>query len=133
MWDNTGDDAPGPLYYPVCAPAEAPRPWSGDEPFDPQQPSMAGRRRSRTGGTEEVPLTVSQASGRIGRPGGDQGLPFRYSRGVDRCDEDMLRSVYWEDAVDDHAIFTGTREELIIWVMPLLRSMESRSTRSATS
>lgn len=48
----------------------------------------------------------------------------RYSRGVDRCDEDMLRSVYWEDAVDDHAIFTGSREDLITWVMPLLRSME---------
>jgi ketosteroid isomerase-like protein len=50
---------------------------------------------------------------------------YRYSRGVDRCDEEMLRSVYWEDAVDDHAIFTGDREELIAWVMPLLRSMES--------
>jgi hypothetical protein len=48
----------------------------------------------------------------------------RYSRGVDRCDEEMLRSAYWEDAVDDHAIFSGNREELIAWVMPLLRSME---------
>lgn len=50
---------------------------------------------------------------------------YRYSRGVDRCDEDMLRSVYWEDAVDDHAIFTGNREELIAWVMPLLKGMEA--------
>jgi SnoaL-like domain len=30
---------------------------------------------------------------------------YRYSRGVDRCDEDMLRSVYWEDAFDDHVLF----------------------------
>lgn len=50
---------------------------------------------------------------------------YRYARGVDRCDEDMLRSAYWEDAVDDHAIFTGNREELIAWVMPLLQQMES--------
>jgi hypothetical protein len=50
---------------------------------------------------------------------------YRYSRGVDRCDEDMLRSVYWEDAWDDHVLFTGAREELIAWVMPLLRAMEA--------
>ncbi|MCX7865079.1 MAG: nuclear transport factor 2 family protein [Novosphingobium sp.] len=49
---------------------------------------------------------------------------YRYSRGVDRCDEEILRSVYWEDAIDDHCLFTGRREELIAWVMPLLRSME---------
>lgn len=49
---------------------------------------------------------------------------YRYSRGVDRCDEEMLRSVYWEDAVDDHCLFIGRREELIAWVMPLLRAME---------
>ena len=50
---------------------------------------------------------------------------YRYSRGVDRCDEEMLRSVYWEDALDDHCLFVGRREELIAWVMPLLQSMES--------
>jgi len=50
---------------------------------------------------------------------------YRYSRGVDRCDEDMLRSVYWEDAEDDHCLFTGQREELIAWVLPLLRAMEA--------
>ena len=33
----------------------------------------------------------------------------RYCRGVDRCDEDMLRSAYWEDAHDDHVVFAGTR------------------------
>ena len=48
---------------------------------------------------------------------------YRYSRGVDRCDEEMLRSVYWEDAQDDHCLFVGRREELIAWVLPLLRGM----------
>jgi ketosteroid isomerase-like protein len=50
---------------------------------------------------------------------------YRYSRGVDRCDEEMLRSVYWEDAEDDHCLFVGRREELIAWMLPLLRAMES--------
>jgi len=50
---------------------------------------------------------------------------YRYSRGVDRCDEDMLRSVYWEDAQDDHCLFVGQREDLIAWVLPLLRGMAS--------
>jgi SnoaL-like protein len=50
---------------------------------------------------------------------------YRYSRGVDRCDEDMLRSVYWEDAFDDHCLFAGEREELIAWVIPLLRAMDA--------
>jgi hypothetical protein len=49
---------------------------------------------------------------------------YRYSRGIDRCDEEMLRSAYWEDAVDEHMVFKGTREELIAWTMPILRSME---------
>ena len=50
---------------------------------------------------------------------------YRYSRGVDRCDEDMLRSVYWEDAEDDHCLFVGRREDLITWVLPLLRGMDA--------
>ncbi len=48
---------------------------------------------------------------------------YRYSRAVDRCDEDMLRGVYWEDALDDHVLFSGDREELIAWVMPTLKAM----------
>jgi hypothetical protein len=49
---------------------------------------------------------------------------YRYSRGVDRCDEEALRSAYWPDAHDDHLSFSGTREELIAWSMPILRSMD---------
>ena len=50
---------------------------------------------------------------------------YRYARGVDRCDEQMLRSAYWDDAIDDHCLFVGGREELITWVLPLLRAMDA--------
>lgn len=49
---------------------------------------------------------------------------YRYCRGIDRCDEAMLRSAYWPDATDSHLEFTGTREELIAWSMPILRGMD---------
>ena len=33
---------------------------------------------------------------------------YRYARGIDRADEEMLRSAYWPDATDDHAgIYNG--------------------------
>jgi hypothetical protein len=50
---------------------------------------------------------------------------YRYSRGVDRCDEATLRSVYWADAVDDHCLYSGGLEGLIAWVLPLLRAHET--------
>jgi hypothetical protein len=46
----------------------------------------------------------------------------RYCRGVDRFDADMLRSVYWPEAIDDHGIFEGTVEEFIAWSEPQLRA-----------
>lgn len=51
---------------------------------------------------------------------------YRYARGVDRCEEALVRSAYWEDAIDDHVLFQGGREELIAWAMPILRSMIQR-------
>jgi hypothetical protein len=40
---------------------------------------------------------------------------LRYTRGVDRLDEELLRSAYHPDAIDDHGIFRGTVEEFIAW------------------
>jgi hypothetical protein len=39
----------------------------------------------------------------------------RYCRAVDRRDDELIRSVYHPDAIDDHGIFVGTREEFIDW------------------
>lgn len=33
---------------------------------------------------------------------------YRYCRGIDRCDPDALRSVYWPDATDRHGAYQGS-------------------------
>lgn len=45
---------------------------------------------------------------------------YRYCRGIDRCDPDLLRSAYWPDAIDDHGDFKGTIEQFIAWAEPQL-------------
>ena len=37
----------------------------------------------------------------------------RYCFGTDRCDDDVLRSVYWPDATDSHGVFNGPVHEYI--------------------
>jgi len=32
---------------------------------------------------------------------------LRYARGIDRLDRDMVRSCYWDDAIDDHHSYVG--------------------------
>jgi len=35
----------------------------------------------------------------------------RYCRGVDRLDEDLMKSAYWPEASDDHGVFVGNAME----------------------
>lgn len=44
---------------------------------------------------------------------------MRYSRGVDRLDRVLLLSVYHPDAVDDHGVFIGGRDEFVDWVIAM--------------
>ncbi|MFZ4122290.1 MAG: nuclear transport factor 2 family protein [Caulobacterales bacterium] len=48
----------------------------------------------------------------------------RYCRGVDRCDEALLKSVYWEDSVDDHGSFVGPGWAFAAALMPALSGMK---------
>ena len=42
-------------------------------------------------------------------------LLLRYGRGLDRLDRTLIRSVYWDDAVDDHHTFVGSADDFIDW------------------
>jgi hypothetical protein len=52
---------------------------------------------------------------------------LRYTRGIDRADEDMLRSAYWPDATDSHCgFFSGSATEYID------QAVENSATRCPT-
>ncbi len=46
---------------------------------------------------------------------------YRYCRGIDRCDEEALRSAYWEDATDCHGAWNGSAESFIAQALARLR------------
>jgi hypothetical protein len=48
----------------------------------------------------------------------------RYCHAVDRCDADLLRSVYWPDATDDHVFWSGNAMEFVDFCIPVLRSRD---------
>ena len=50
---------------------------------------------------------------------------FRYAHAIYRCDAQLLETVYWPEAIDDHGIFVGKRDEFITWVIPIMRTMMS--------
>jgi hypothetical protein len=45
-----------------------------------------------------------------------QDAVYRWCRGVDRRDWDLVRSIFHADAHDDHGVFSGSREEMIEWL-----------------
>ena len=47
-------------------------------------------------------------------------LLYRYCRGVDRLDMELVRSCYHPDATDSHGTFQGTVDEYLVWSERLL-------------
>jgi hypothetical protein len=44
----------------------------------------------------------------------------RFCRGIDRLDEELIRSCYHEDATDDHGLYKGSAEGFAAFVVPVL-------------
>jgi hypothetical protein len=55
---------------------------------------------------------------------------MRYCRGVDRCDEELMRSVYHEDATDHHGAYSGPAWDFVAMFVPSSRE-ESTFTQHA--
>ena len=49
---------------------------------------------------------------------------FDYCSGIDRCDEELLRSVYHPGAYDDHGVFKGDAGDFVTFALDSLRSMD---------
>ena len=49
---------------------------------------------------------------------------FRYARAIDRVDKDLLRQVYWPEAVDNHGTYNGPVGGFIEHVIPALLEMD---------
>lgn len=49
----------------------------------------------------------------------------RFCRGINRLDEDLLRSAFHPDAIDDHGIFTGGVEGFVEWIRSLYGALAS--------
>jgi hypothetical protein len=47
---------------------------------------------------------------------------FRYCRGIDRADEELLLGVYWPDAHDSHGAYAGSASGFVAQAIPRLRS-----------
>ena len=56
-----------------------------------------------------------------------------YCRGVDRCDEDLIRSAFHDDSYDDHGYWKGPGHELAPFLADRLRNANSATTHSVTN
>lgn len=49
----------------------------------------------------------------------------KYGRGLDRLDVPLVRSCYWDDAIEDHGNFVGTPDTFIEWANMTTRAFLS--------
>lgn len=50
---------------------------------------------------------------------------YRYCRGIDRLDTDLMLSAYWPDATDEHGNFlVNSAQEFVDHAVPILQSMD---------
>jgi hypothetical protein len=49
----------------------------------------------------------------------------RYARGLDRMDNELARSCYWDDAIEDHNHFVGTPDAFIAYADKVTQSFVS--------
>ncbi len=47
----------------------------------------------------------------------------RYCQGVDRGDAELIKSVYHDDAVDDHGMFKGLGKDFADWIVDFLKDI----------
>lgn len=58
---------------------------------------------------------------------------YRYCRGIDRQDEEALRSAYWPDATDRHGPYQGAATGFIEWALKKLAADGERSVHSISN
>jgi SnoaL-like protein len=73
-----------------------------------------------------MPNTVTQTMQELADREAIRDCLYRYCRGIDRSDAELLRSAYWPGAMDYHTGFTGTVEQFIEWALPRLAAMEQQ-------
>ncbi|MNZ90231.1 putative lumazine-binding protein [compost metagenome] len=57
----------------------------------------------------------------------------RYCRGADRCDEELIRSVYHDDAYDDHGYWRGSGSDFASFVCARLTAANLATTHSISN
>jgi len=58
---------------------------------------------------------------------------MRYCRGIDRLDEELLRSCFHVDSYDDHGHFAGTGHEFVSFIVPSLRARAHHTTHAVAN
>ncbi len=55
---------------------------------------------------------------------------MRYGRGVDRLDEDLIRSCYHDDSFDDHGHWKGNGQDFAAFIVESLRERSHHTTHA---